>query len=379
MKTLILGAGYGGMAAATALKPTPNLDVLLIDRLPYHTYYTRLHEAAAHGTAVTEPIEPLLSGTGVEFEQAEIAEVDLDAREVRLKDGRVMDFQKLVISLGSTTNFYGIEGLKENATELKEVVHAEALFDWVNRAFTPDYSGSRTIVIGGGGLTGIELVTELAQRSEELSYKFGMPKLKLVVVEAAPVILPIVNEKLRAKSMEILQDYGVEVLTGHKLTKATPDGVTVQGPDGGTREIGAGKIVWTGGIKARDLVKGEMIKFGVGGRIPVDRYLRAQGYPDVFVIGDMASIIPEGGKPVPSTAQHAGQQGRLTAENLMRFMRQEDLVPYEPYTQGEFISLGGLMAAGWMGLPGGYRLALTGAAAHAMKRASEWRWRQSLR
>ena len=160
--------------------------------------------------------------------------------------------------------------------------------------------------------------------------------------------------------------------------QATAESVTVQTADGQSRVIGAGKISWTGGIQARDIIKGEKLQKGPGNRVVVDATLRVPEYPEVFVIGDMGLGLNQDGKPVPTTAQHAGQQGRLTGKNLMRLAMGEELEVYEPNTLGEFISLGGLMAVGWMKLPWNQKLAMTGGLAHVMKRASEWRWRSSI-
>ncbi|WP_034386843.1 NAD(P)/FAD-dependent oxidoreductase [Deinococcus sp. YIM 77859] len=378
MKTLILGAGYAGLAAATKLKPTPGLEALLVEQNPYHTFETRLHEAAAHNTPVTLPIAPLLRGTGVQFEQATVENVNLDAREVQLKDGRVLTYDTLVVGLGSVTNFYRIPGLAEHATELKQLSDADEIFNFVNRAFSSDYQGNRDIVVGGAGLTGVELVTELAQRARVLSRERGLPPFQIYLVEAGPKILPVLDDALRARAEDILREYGIHILVGHRIMSATEDSVTVQTADGEQKVIHAGKIIWTGGIQARNIVQGERLEKGPGGRIAVDEYLRAKNYPEVFVIGDMGLALNQEGKPVPTTAQHAGQQGRLTGKNLMRLAKGEPLEPYEPTTLGEFVSLGGLMAVGWMKLPWNQKLAITGGLAHVMKRASEWRWRASI-
>ncbi|MCP2013956.1 NADH dehydrogenase [Deinococcus sp. HSC-46F16] len=378
MKTLILGAGYAGLAVATKLKPTPGLEALLVEQNPFHTFETRLHEAAAHNTRVTLPIQPLLRGTGVEFEQASVEGVDIDAREVTLKDGRVLTYDTLVVGLGSVTNFYRIPGLAEHASELKQLSDADEIYGFVNQVYSGDYPGNRDIVVGGAGLTGVELVTELAQRAELLSKARGLPPFRIYLVEAGPKILPILDEALRQKAERVLRDYGIEILVGHRITQATEGSVTVQTADGEQKVIEAGKIIWTGGIQARDIVKGERLEKGPGGRIAVDEFLRAKGYPDVFVVGDMGLALNQEGKPVPTTAQHAGQQGRLTGKNLLRLVRGEELEPYEPTTLGEFVSLGGLMAVGWMKLPWNQKLAITGGIAHVMKKASEWRWRASI-
>lgn len=378
MKTIILGAGYAGLAVATKLKPHPDLDVTLVEQNPYHTFETRLHEAAAHNTKVTVPLAPLLRGTGVKLDLAVISEVNLDTKEVKTKDGPTYPYDTLVVGLGSVTNFYRIPGLAENAAELKELKDADQIFDYVNRTYDAGYSGNRDIVVGGAGLTGVELVTELAQRNESLSKARGITPFKIYLVEAGPAILPVIDAALRAKAEKVLRDYGIEILTGHRLMQATASSVTVQTADGQQRVIDAGKIIWTGGIQARDIVKAQNIKKGPGGRIVVDNDLRIPEYPDVFVVGDMGLALNQQDKPVPTTAQHAGQQGRLTGDNLMRMVRGQPLQPYVPSTLGEFVSLGGIMAVGWMKLPWNQKLAITGGLAHVMKRASEWRWRASI-
>ncbi|GHF68518.1 NAD(P)/FAD-dependent oxidoreductase [Deinococcus ficus] len=378
MNTLILGAGYAGLATATSLKPDPRMTTLLVEQNNYHTFETRLHEAAAHNTRVTVPLVPLLRGTGVHWEQAAVKDVNVDTREVTLKDGRVLTYDTLVVALGSTTNFYRIPGLAENAVELKDIQDADEIFHYVNRAYASDYQGHRDIIVGGAGLTGVELVTELARRAEKLTKARGLPPMNIYLVEAGPKILPVLDDALRAKAQRTLDEYGIHTLTGHRLMKATADSVTVQTQGGQQKVIPAGKIIWTGGIQARDLVKGDRLEKGPGGRIAVDEFLRARGYPEVFVLGDMGLALNEEGHPVPTTAQHAGQQGRVTAGNLRRLARGEALTPYVPSTLGEFVSLGGLMAVGWMKLPWNQKLAITGGMAHVMKRASEWKWRQSI-
>lgn len=378
MKTLILGAGYAGLAVATQLKPVAGLEALLVEQNAYHTFETRLHEAAAHNTRVTLPIAPLLKGTGVHFEQAQVDGVNVDNKEVTLKDGRVLTYDTLVIGLGSVTNFYRIPGLAENASELKNVDDADDIFNFVNRAYSSDYTGNRDIVVGGAGLTGVELVTELAQRAGLLSKARGLPPFNIYLVEAGPKILPVLDDALREKAQKTLDEYGIHVMVGHRLMQATADNVTVQTADGQQKVIPAGKIIWTGGIQARDIVKGEKLEKGPGGRIVVDDTLRAKHYPDVFVIGDMGLALNQEGKPVPTTAQHAGQQGRLTGKNIMRMVKGETLEKYEPTSLGEFVSLGGLMAVGWMKLPWNQKLAMTGGMAHVMKKASEWKWRNSI-
>lgn len=378
LKTIILGAGYSGLAAATQLKPTDAMQTLLVERNPYHVYTTRLHEAAAHDSKVTLDIASLLKNTGVEFEQADVDYVDADEREVVLKDGSVLTYDRLVVGLGSVTNFYRIPGLAEHADELKTLEDAQEIYSFVNHIYGSHYTGNRDIVIGGAGLTGVELATELAKRFEQLGAQTGKPAPELYLVEAGPHILPVVDEELRVRAAAILEEYGIHVLIGHKLMGADEQGVTVQTPDGTEKQIKAGKTVWTGGIMSRDIIRGEKLEKGPAGRIIVDEFLQAKNYPGLFVIGDMGLAFGENKKPVPTTAQHAGQQGRLTGQNLMRLARNEPMKIYRPYVQGEFVSLGGIKAVGWMKLPSRKKLSITGLPAFSMKKASELKWKISL-
>lgn len=379
MKTLILGAGYAGIATATSLKPHANLDVTLIERNPYHTVETRLHEAAAHQTPVTLPLAPMLQGKGVKLDLAQISEVNLDTGEVKTNGGPTYTYDKLVVGLGSVTNFFRIPGLAEHAAELKTIDDADALFAHFNSLFDQGYTGNRDVIIGGAGLTGVELITELAQRNMQLAAARGLQPVKLYLVEAAPTILPIVDAKLRAEAEEVLRGYGIEILANHKILEGHPDGITVGTPDGGQRRLIAGKTVWTGGVMARDILKGEKLQKGPGGRIIVDRTMQVAEYPGVYVLGDMAFAKDQNGNPMPPNAQLAGQQGRHMAANLLAMASGQPASEFMAHTQGEFISLGGLHAVGWAKLPADKKLAMTGGPAHIMKRASEMRWVMSLK
>lgn len=377
MKILILGAGYAGLACATKLRPLPDIDVTLIEQNPYHTFETRLHEAAAHNTQVTLPIQPLLRGTGVTLKLGKILNVDLDAKTVTSTTGTDA-YDRLVIALGSVTNFYRIPGLADHASELKTAEDAEEIFSWLNLAHSPTYTGPRRVVIGGAGLTGVELATEIARRTELLHLTKGTKPLEIYLIEAGPTILPALDDHLREKVETQLKHYGIEIRTKHRLIQANAHSVVLQTEGTEPTELATDKIVWTGGIQAQDIVFGTHLTKGTSGRIDVDTCLRMANYPEVFVIGDMGLAKDKDGTAVPTTAQHAGQQGRLTAKNLIRLSQNQEPKAYEPHILGEFVSLGGLMAVGWMKLPWNQKIALSGSIAHVMKRASHWRWRVSV-
>ncbi len=355
-KILILGAGYAGLSALHGLKHQKQ-HVTLVDRNPYHTIVTELHEAAAHNRDVTLNLEPMLNGA--EFFPAKIESVNLDARQVQTYNG-LLEYDFLILALGSSTNFFRIPGLAEHALELKSTEDANAIYE----QFTVMQHSSQPkqqIVIGGAGLTGVELATELASRTTT--------KIQIHLVEAGQHILPSLEPKLREHAQQNLMARGVKLHLGQRLIKAEASSVTLEN---GT-VLPSAMTIWTGGVQATDAVKGQHLEKGMGNRLVVDSQLGLKNYPNVFVAGDMALALDSHGKPVPTTAQHAGQQGSLAAHNLLATLRGQAARAYKPSTLGELVSLGGWLGVGWLRMPFGQRLRLLGVFASLVKRASVWK------
>jgi NADH:ubiquinone reductase (H+-translocating) len=360
-RILILGAGYAGLSALHLLKSRQDVQVTLIDRNPFHTIVTELHTAAAHNHDITFALEPFLSRA--RFFPATVERVDLETHTVHTNNG-ALEYDSLIVALGSTTNFFRIPGLSEHALELKSLEDAMQIYNRFTALHHPSQP-EHQVVIGGAGLTGVELATELAHRSAALA----VGKVQIHVVEAGAYILPSLEPSLRERAKLALENLGVRLHLGQRLVQATADSVKLE--DG--TELPSALTVWTGGVRAADVVQGQHLERGVGNRLVVDAMLELNGYKNVFVAGDMALALGADSKPVPTTAQHAGQQGALAAQNVVARLR--GLLPraYMPNTIGELVSLGGWLGVGWVKLPFGKRWRLLGVLASLVKRASVWK------
>ena len=404
-RILILGAGYAGLLATRALARRPGAHpVTLVDRNTYHTLETELHEAAAHAKDVTLALAPLVARSRARLFPARVTGVDLDAKRVETSEG-TLEYDLLLVALGSTTNFFRIPGLADHALELKTAEDAERIHQWMLRAYHPDAGGSnsitvaggsssitvaggsnsvaaaegsstapvtggpRDIIIGGAGLTGVELATELAIRAERLARESGLEAGRIHLVEAGPHILPALEPAARERAHATLLARGIQVHTDTRVTGAERG--TLHLERGGP--LTGGLIVWTGGVRALDLVRGERLERGAGNRIAVTETLEVKHYPGVFAAGDMALAVDAQGQPVPPTAQNASQQGKIAGRNMLAALTGRPQVKYRPSTLGEFVSLGGLLAVGWVPLGWKGRLRLAGHIAYLIKRASEWR------
>ena len=396
-QVIILGAGYGGLTCALRLgrRLQDRVDagearIVLIDRNPYHLLETRLHEAAARGAEVTIPIARLLQRRPVRFLQLEVTGVDHRSRVVETAQGAV-PYDTLIIALGSKSVDFGIPGMEKHAFNLKTLQDAQSLKSRIDSRFAqatrePDAARRRRlrrVVIGGAGITGVELATELADRIRHLTdAELGASEGgEIVLVEAAPRVLPNHEEAIARRTQRILDCTGIHVITDTRLMEVRTGSVVLSNG----KVLDAGTVVWTGGVRASEILERSDLPTTTQGRVMVDATLRVQGPRDVYAIGDAAlARDPESSDPVPMAAQFALQQGRLVADNLTAQLAGEAPRPYQPRFLGEVISLGRHLATGWLALGWLGRLRMTGFLASLVKRAISERhlaslWRESRR
>ncbi len=402
---VVLGAGYGGMSCITRLSrklrkrgrsvgsTSPNekeeIRLHLVDRHTYHLLETRLHERAVREAEVTVPISRLLrKRTNVSFHLGEVTRIDLDGKRVELDYGitsesgspRYLRYDALVVALGSKTNFYQIPGLEEHAFQLKELEDSERIREHTEHMFAmaateTNFNKRKELlrcVIGGGGLTGVELATEMAERFDQLceAYHIDQSEPEMILIELSDRILPSLEGKLVSKSIEAMQAMGIQIHTNTRVVGMEErDGrlVVLREPD---EPIPTRTMIWTGGIRISDLVKNSGAETGAQGRVRVDEYLQVKGYPGVFAIGDNAlASNPKTGEAVPTAAQFALQQGYHTSDNLIRYATRRPLKPYRPRVLGEVISLGKHLAVGWAALPLAGQFRFIGFLGSLLKRA----------
>ena len=383
---VVAGAGYAGLHIAlrltARLRSHPGVELTLVDRLDYHQVLTELPRVAGGtraGHAVRIPLQDVLAER-VRFVQTEITGFDLAGRRLLTGDGPI-ETQRLVLALGSRPNDFAIPGLAERALSLYSASDAEQVWAAVGDALTaaaaatgPAEQGRlATVVVGGGGATGVELAGELAEILPEVASGHGLasdlPAVRLV--EAGPTILAGSSPELIDKATKILSGLGVQVRANATIAAATQEGFRLS--DGELVE--GGVFVWAGGVKAPGLVADSGLPTGHNGRVKVDQFLRVLDHPEIYVAGDLASVTdPRTGHVLPPLAQVALEEGETVARNLAAELKGQPLEPFSFRDKGFVVSVGPRRGvADIAGITTGGRLA------HLLKDAIEWEYRQSVR
>jgi NADH:quinone reductase (non-electrogenic) len=330
-RMLILGGGFGGVETARRLERMlrgRDVEITLVSRDNFFLFTPMLHEVAASDVDITHivsPLRALLRRATVIV--GEVRSVDLAARRVRVTHGfdphdHELEYDQLVIALGSTTNFYGLPGLAEHALTMKTLGDAIHLRNRViallEQAATECDAGERsglTVVVAGGGFAGVETIAALndfVREALELYPRLKQQDVRMVLVHAGSHILPELGEELGVYAAQKLAVRGVEILTGAKVRSVDHDGVTLT--DG--RQIATRLVVWTAGTSPHPLLQ-QLPCTLERGRIVVDGTLAVPGWAGVWSLGDCA-VVPDTrtGGTHPPTAQHALREARTVAGNI---------------------------------------------------------------
>jgi NADH:ubiquinone reductase (H+-translocating) len=385
-EVVVAGAGYGGLHIAmrltTKLPRKAAVEVTLLDRHDYHQVITELPRVAG-GTrdadAVRIPLQDVLAKR-VHFVETEINGFDLPGRQLLTGAGPI-GWGRLVLALGSRPNDFAIPGLAERTLSLYSADDAERVWAAVNEALataaaTGDPDRQRrlaTVVIGGAGATGVELAGELAEMLPEAARRLGLPpdRPAIVLVDAGPTILAGSSPQLIDKATGILAGLGVQVRTNAAIATVTEAGFQLK--DG--QLVEGGVFVWAGGLKAPEVVAESDLPTGYNGRVKVDQYLRVLDRPDIYVAGDLASVVdPRTGHVLPPLAQIAIEEGETVARNIDAELRSKPLEAFTFHNKGFVVSVGSRRGvADIAGITTGGRMA------HVLKDAIEWEYRQSVR
>jgi NADH:ubiquinone reductase (H+-translocating) len=385
-RIVIAGAGYAGLHVAlrltAKLRDNPAVELTLVDRHNYHQALTELPRVAG-GTraadAVRVPLNDVLAKR-VRFVQTEIIGFDLVGRRLLTGDGPI-GWGWLVLALGSRPNDFAIPGLAQRALSLYSASDAEQVWAAVSKALDEAAAATdperqrrlATVVVGGGGATGVELAGELAEMLPEVASVHGLaadrPAVRLV--EAGSTILAGSSPQLITKATGILSELGVEVRTNAPIAAATEDGFRLR--DG--QLVTGGVFVWAGGVKAPEVVADAGLPTGHNGRVKVDQHLRVLDHPDIYVAGDLASVVdPRSGHVLPPLAQVALEEGETVARNLDAELEGRPMEAFTFHDKGFVVSVGTSRGvADIAGITSGGRLA------HLLKDAIEWEYRQSVK
>ena len=358
-RVVILGGGFGGLAAAQKLKRAP-VEITLIDRRNFHLFQPLLYQVATGSLSpgeIAAPIRGVLSrqkNTSVLLGEA--VDVDPQAKRVILRDGAAFEFDSLIVATGTQTSYYGNDSWQEWAPSLKSVEEATAIrhkilyaFERAERAATPEEAGAwLTFVIVGAGATGLELSGALAEIAREtLRHDFRRidpQKARIILMEGAPRVLVPFPEDLSAKAEKLVTGLGVEVLKGVMVTNIDARGVTFKHGDS-SDVLAAKTVLWAGGVMAttfgRKLAERTKSESDRSGRIKVNRDLTIPNFPDIFIIGDLAHAVDEKGALLPGVAQVAIQGGAYAAKVIQaRLEGKKELPPFHYFNKGEMAVIG---------------------------------------
>ncbi len=357
-RVLILGAGFGGLYTALhlekLLRKHDPLEITLLDQNHYHLFTPMLHEAASgviDPSLILAPVRRVLRGKRVNFVRARVEGIDLQAQEVRTCC-QILAYDVLVIALGSVTDFYGLESVREQALELKSAADADRLrCHVINRfeAATREDDALRrqrllTFVVVGGGCTGVETATELHEFLKHLHKEqyssLERAEMRTVLIEAQERVLSQMSDSLSQKSVRRMQKMGIEVMLGLQVSGMSARGVEFAG---GQEPLPCETLVWTAGVRAHPLLDDLPLEKDRMGRVVVGSDLRVPEMPNVYVLGDAAHARhPKTDKVYPPTAQVAYRQAGVAAANIRADLLGGPRRVFDLTYIGDLVSLGSL-------------------------------------
>ncbi len=363
-RVVVVGAGFAGLNATLALCDEP-VDIALVDRDNYHGFWPLLYQVATAGLGpddIAHPVRAIFADRhNVSVRLGTVVGVELDERQVRLDHGEVLDYDYLVVAAGSSTSDFGIPGVSEHAFPLKTLPEAVRLRNHIltaferadaDRAAVPD--GLLTVVLAGGGPTGVEMAGALSELiGTNLALDFphlDVTAARVVLVEATDRLLGGFSPRSQDEALVTLRAKGVEVLLGAPLARVTASGVVLA--DGS--EIASHTVVWTAGVRANplaDLLPGEKAR---NGTVVVTADLSLPGHPEVFAVGDVAAAAGRSGEPLPQLAQVAIQGGRHAARQVAARLAGKPTRPFRYHDHGIMATIGRQSAVAE--LPGGLKL-----------------------
>ena len=355
-RVVIVGGGFAGLNAALALGREPEVEVTLLDRRNHHLFQPLLYQVATAGLSpadIATPIRSLLSRfPNTRVLRSEVRDVDLAGRKLATDAGSI-EYDYLVLACGSRHAYFGHEEWEPFAPGLKTIEQATEIRRRVLDAFEEaeketDRARQRallTFAIVGGGPTGVELAGAIGEMSRfTLARDFRRidPKLaRIMLIEAAPRILPAFDPELASRAVRDLEALGVQVWTSSAVTKIDARGLEI-----GAERIEADTVLWAAGVRTEDLSRRLGVTLAAGGRVPVTADLSLPGHPEVFVAGDQAQAKDAGGRDLPALAPVALQQGRFVARQIRGELRGRAREAFRYVDRGALATIGRSRAVG---------------------------------
>ena len=353
-RIVIVGGGFGGLAAARALRNAP-AEVIVIDRTNHHLFQPLLYQVATSVLTPGQIASPIRGILGKQRNTTvilgEVTGVDKDQKYVLVRDadreGVRLPYDYLILATGVTHSYFGHNEFEQFAPGLKSLADAVAIRNKILQAFEQaeaeeDPSRHRellTFVLVGAGPTGVEMAGAIAIMVRSTLKKefrrIDPAAARIVLVDMAPRVLPPFSEELSSAAKQRLESLGVEMRLGHSVDQIDADGVVVAG-----ERIASKTVIWTAGVSPSPAGKWLGVQTDRAGRVRVEKDLTIPGHPEIFVVGDTASF-DQNGKPLPGVAQVAMQQGRYAGKQIQGRLRgRPDQGPFSYFDKGSMAVVG---------------------------------------
>lgn len=349
---VILGAGYGGVSAGQKLhklfKKDDEVTVTLIDKNPYHTLLTEIHEVAGNRIeeeAVKVDLDKLFSSTKVNIVKDDIEDINLESKTLNSSENQY-DYDYLIIGTGSQPSDCGVENVKEHSFSLWSIEDALNIKENVEKSFQKarmtDNPEERkkllSFVVCGGGFTGVEMLGELLDWIDDYSKKYEIDKseTELHIIEGLDHILPSLDKKSVRRAEKHLKKNDVNIVTGEFVDKLEEEKVILE--DG--NEIKASTIVWACGVEASKFAQSTGLETSQASRLKVNKYLQTENHPEVYAVGDNSAAPWKDDQITPALVEAAQQTGECAAENIAADIKNTEKEEFDPNFHGIMVSIG---------------------------------------
>lgn len=350
-RVVVIGAGFGGLQVVHKLGNQKEVDVVLIDKRNHHLFQPLLYQVA---TAVLSPADIAIptrsilnSYKNVRVIMGEVHSVDFKKQIVYYGEKRSLDYDYLVLAIGSKTSYFGKDSWKKYTIGLKNLLDALAIRKKILMTFeeaeiAPDPIDARKLlnyVVVGGGPTGVEMAGAIAELSYQIMKKDFRnidPRLaKVTLIEAGPRLLSQFHPELSEFTKKSLEKRGVRVLLNSPVRKIDSKGVHLD-----TETIESRTIIWAAGVEGTDFALRLGVPLDKSKRILVDSECRVKGFSNVFALGDAANFSEGLDRPLPGVSPVAMQQGRYIADWILRDIQNKPKKPFRYFDKGSMATIG---------------------------------------
>jgi NADH:ubiquinone reductase (H+-translocating) len=342
-KVVILGGGFGGLAAARALYKSA--EVTVVDRHNFQTFLPLLYQVSTAGLAadhVAYPIRGALRKTDIKFRMGSPISIDHKNQEVKLDSSEVLKFDHLIVALGSVSADFGIPGVNEYALGMKTVHEALTIRAEIMRRFEDlcrfEDDTKLSISVIGGGPTGVEMagaIAELIRGPLKSDQANAAAHIQVSLIEAGPRLLPPFAPSLSARTKKDLEKLGVKVLLNTAVKAIEHRKIILKDDSVLNSEI----TIWAAGVKGSDAMAQLNLPTN-GNRVAVEPTMQVKNYPNIWALGDIAGALGKDGRPLPMVAPVAIQQGKFIAKQIARLMAKKPLTDFKYLDKGSMATIG---------------------------------------